>query len=91
MEIDLVENWKKFSEHMEKYIKERTVEKYSVDDSGGFDLMSITRNPLICVWHILKYSLRMFNGKQKEHDLEKICHYAELAWTMNGGEVIKSD
>ena len=53
---DRVENWKKFAEHMEKYIQERTVEKYGVknsDESGSFDLMSITRNPLICVWNIL--------------------------------------
>jgi len=27
----------------------------------------------------------------KEHDLEKIAHYAELAWTMPGGEVVKNE
>ncbi|MFZ0483321.1 MAG: hypothetical protein WAL93_08030, partial [Desulfobacterales bacterium] len=46
----------------------RTVEKYGVknsDESGSFDLISITRNPLICVWNILRYSLRIWNGKQK--------------------------
>ena len=52
--------------------------------------MSITRNPLICVWHVLKYSLRVWNGAMKEHDIEKIAHYAELAWTMSGGEIIKN-
>jgi hypothetical protein len=91
---DRVENWKKFAEHMEKYIQERTVEKYGVknsDETAGFDLMSITRNPLICVWNILRYSLRIWNGKQKTHDIEKIAHYAELAWTMADGEVIKND
>ena len=42
MKNNRVENWKKFSRHMEKYIQERTVEKYRMDKSGdGFDLMSI--------------------------------------------------
>jgi len=27
----------------------------------------------------------------KEHDLEKIAHYAELAWTMLGGKVIRNE
>ena len=71
-----------------------TVEKYSVKNSGescNFDLMAITRNPLICGWCILKYSLRIWNGKQKTYDIEKIAHYAELAWTMSDGKVIKND
>ena len=91
---DRVQNWIKFAQYMEKYIQDQTVEKYGVknsDESGSFDLMSITRNPLICVWNILRYSLRIWNGKQKEHDMEKIAHYAELAWTMSDGKVIKND
>ena len=91
---DRVENWKKFAEHMEAYIRDRTIEKYGVKNTGesaGFDLMSITRNPLICVWCILKYSLRIWNGKQKSHDIKKIAHYAELARTMSNGKVIKND
>jgi len=88
MSVDRVENWKRFSEHMEEYILARTVEKYGfggVTDAGqaAFDLMSITK-PVVCVWNILRYSLRLWNGKGKEHDLEKIAHYAELAWTMGG-------
>jgi len=47
--------------------------------------------PTICVWNILRYSLRIWNGKQKTHDIEKIAHYAELAWTMSDGKVIKND
>ena len=88
--MDRVENWKKFSEHMEKYIRDQTIEKYGIQDSdlGGFDLMSITKSPLICTWHVLKYSLRIWNGKMKKHDLEKIAHYAELAWTISGDELI---
>ena len=53
--------------------------------------MSITRNLLICVWNILRYSLRTWNGKQKAHDIEKIALYAELAWTLSEGKVIKID
>lgn len=43
--------------------------------------MTIT-NSEVCVWNILRYCLRNWNGKGKEHHLEKIAHYAELAWTM---------
>ena len=35
--------------------------------------------------------MRIWNGKQKTHDIEKIAHYAELAWTMSNGKVIKND
>jgi len=32
----------------------------------------------------------MWNGKGKEHDLEKIAHYSQLAWGMSvGGNVNK--
>jgi len=88
MPVDRVANWQRFSEHMEEYIREQTLEKYGIEnpgsDSGGLDLMSITK-PEVCVWNILRYSLRMWNGKMKEHDLEKIAHYAELAWTKSDG------
>ena len=82
-------NGKKKEHDMEKYIKEKTVEKYKMDETGGgFDLMSISK-PEICVWNILRYALRMWNGKKKEHDLEKIAHYAEMAWTMSGGDHVE--
>jgi len=91
MKNDRVENWRKFSEHMERYIQEKTVEKYKMDESSdGFDLMSISK-PEICVWNILRYALRMWNRRGKEHDLKKIAHYAELAWNMKGDEVVKDD
>jgi hypothetical protein len=89
MNSDRVENWKKFSEHMETYIREQTVEKYGFEKSNSesrtFDLMTITK-PIICIWNILRYSLRIWNGKTKPYDIEKIAHYAELAWTMTGGD-----
>ena len=93
MSIDRVAEWKKFSSHMEKYIQEKTISKYGFDkdDSNGLDLMEITKNPLICVWAILKYSLRIWNNKMKNHDIEKIAHYAELSWSMSKGQIIKND
>ena len=94
MDNDRVQNWKRFSEHMEEYIRDRTVEKYGFGDSGDagkgvFDLMSITK-PTVCVWNILRYALRNWKRKGKEHDLEKIAHYAELAWTMGNGKTPES-
>jgi phage pi2 protein 07 len=91
MDVDRVENWRRFSEHMEEYIRERTVKKYEIDTTGGFDLMSITRSPIICVWHVLKYSLRMWNNSGKAHDLEKMAHYAEMAWTMADGKGVRNE
>ena len=93
MPVDRVQNWKRFSEHMEEYIRERTVEKYGFGDAGegekgAVDLMTITR-PDVCIWNILRYALRNWKGKGKEHDLEKIAHYAELAWTIGGEGVEK--
>ena len=92
MGVDRVEDWRKFSKHMENYIREKTIEKYGIDnsDSGVFDLMSISK-PIICVWNILRYSLRMWNGKGKGRDLEKIAHYAQLAWGMSGDKPIVID
>ena len=48
MSNNRIENWRKFSAHMETYIRERTIEKYKMDETGdGFDLMSISK-PEIC-------------------------------------------
>ena len=59
MSNNRIENWRKFSAHMETYIRERTIEKYKMDETGdGFDLMSISK-PEICVWNILRYALRI--------------------------------
>jgi len=91
MAVDRVANWQKFSRHMEHYIEEHTVGKYSIERSGRFDLISITRQPIICVWNILRYAFRIWNNSMKERDLEKIAHYAELAWTLSEGKIIKND
>ncbi|ABW68716.1 hypothetical protein [Desulfosudis oleivorans] len=82
MHNDRVENWRRFSEHMEAYIQDQTVEKYKMDGRQGIDLMSMSK-PEIGIWNILRYALRMWNGKKKPHDLEKVAHYAEMAWTMS--------
>jgi len=44
--------------------------------TADFDLMSIplARNPLICIRNILRYWLRIWNGKQKNNGIEKILN-----------------
>jgi len=32
------------------------------------------------------YPIILWNSNGKEHDLEKLAHYAERAWTMAGGK-----
>jgi len=93
MNIDRVADWQEFSKHMEEYIRDQTVQKYGIDHSelNGFDLMAITRSPIICVWHTLKYSLRIWNNHMKEKDIEKIAHYACLSWCFSKGKIIKND
>ena len=86
MKIDRVEEWRKFSQHMEKYIQDRTIDKYKMDEPGeSIDLISLAK-PEICIWNILRYALRNWNGKGKPHDLEKIAHYACFAWGMNSNQ-----
>ena len=93
MNIDRVADWQEFSKHMEEYIRDQTVQKYGIDKSeqNGFDLMAITHSPIICVWHTLKYSLRIWNNHMKEKDIEKIAHYACLSWCFSKGGIIKND
>ena len=38
MAVNRVAEWKKFSQHMEEYIRERTGGKYGIENSEGFDL-----------------------------------------------------
>jgi hypothetical protein len=40
MAVERVGNWKRFSQHMEEYIRDHSVEKYGIENSSGFDLMS---------------------------------------------------
>ena len=86
--FDRVGDWDNFAKIMHDYIAGFTVSKYG-DDEDGFDLMVITE-PRICVWNILKYALRMWKGKGKIHDLHKIAHYAQLAFTLSKGDLSKA-
>jgi len=83
MHIDRVENWRRFSQHMEEYIGSWTIEKYTVEGSEGCDLMSITNDWRICIWNILRYATRLWNRHEKNGDILKIAHYAEMAWTLS--------
>jgi hypothetical protein len=91
MAIDRIANWHKFSKHMEDYIRKETVEKYTADGNDGFDLMALTKSPVICIWNCLKYAFRIWKNRMKPHDLEKIVHYAEMAWTMSEGKIIRNE
>ena len=90
MAHDRVENWTRFSQHMEEYIRERTVEKYSVPGPQGCDLISMTNDWKVCVWNILKYAIRLWNGHAKDHDFEKMAHYWEMAWTLSEGKAVEN-
>ena len=71
-----VREWNEFSRHMASYIQNHTLEKYGHE--SGADLMSLSQNkPIICIWNILKYALRGFNGFGRNGDIEKITHYAQ--------------
>ena len=84
-----LEQWQAFSKHMERYIEERTMHKYTTD--SGIDLLSMFMGSrygiIICLSNILKYALRLFNDSGKQHDIEKIAHYASVMW--NGIQKIK--
>ena len=81
--VDRVGNWDKFAKEVHDYIEKYTVSKYS---NFGADLMSYTE-PRICLWNILKYCFRMWNGKGKKYDIYKIAHYAEMSWTIAAGDL----
>lgn len=78
--VDRVAEWRRFARHVEEYIRKRTVQKYGIDNDSTMDLISITSVD-ICIWNLMRYSTRLFNGKAKKHDLEKVAHYAAIAWT----------
>lgn len=81
--IDRVGDWDKFAQEMHDYIGGFTVAKYGGKQTG-FDLMSVTE-PRVAVWNVLKYALRLWFGRGKRHDIYKIAHYSQIAWTKGGG------
>jgi hypothetical protein len=85
--VDRVGDWDVFAKHMHDYIEKNTVKKYG-QGSMGFDLMSITE-PRVCLWNIIRYALRCWYGSGKKNDLEKMCHYAQMAYTLSNGDLTK--
>jgi len=82
--VDRVKDWDDWSKIMHDYIEKYTVSKYGQE--RNVDLMYFTE-PRICVWNILKYAFRLWNGKGKIHDIHKICHYAQMAYTLSNGNL----
>lgn len=81
-----VEEWKEFSKKVEEYITSVTVDKYG---TSGNDLVSLTDNPRIWIWNILKYALRVWRNNGKINDIFKIVHYAQIAYTQSNGDYLK--
>jgi hypothetical protein len=78
--VDRKTNWQRFAQHMEEYVESNVKGKYQGEKDYP-DLMWFT-DQHTCIWNILKYALRLWRGRGKERDLEKIAHYAEIAWTI---------
>jgi len=79
MAFDRIDDWKKFSKKMEEYI-EVPQKKYGSELKFN-DLCTYT-GLRVMLWNILKYTLRLWSGYGKEHDFEKIAHYAQMAYTL---------
>ena len=75
--MDNLENWKKFSEQMKIHVK---IKEIAYEQEKGLDLLFVT-GERICQWNILKYAMRVWNGRKKDRDYFKIAHYAQVAWT----------
>ena len=82
MKIDRKKDWKEFSDYMLNKFLDEIVPKYGKHEIP--DLVAFTKaDEKICAWNIMKYALRIWKGKNKPKDFEKIAHYAQMAWTMN--------
>lgn len=77
--FDRIGDWQKFGDIMEKYI-EGPQKKYG--SAMKFNDLCHYTGLRIMLWNILKYALRLWNGSGKEHDFEKIAHYAQMAHTL---------
>jgi hypothetical protein len=83
-EKDRVSEWDDWAQIMHDYVNDTTQPKYKT--KSGFDLISIT-DPKTCIWNILKYAFRIYNGRGKINDLKKICHYAQIAYVVSDGDL----
>lgn len=77
--FDRLGDWEKFNNVMKKYI-ERPQKKYGTKRKFN-DFLHYT-GLRIMTWNILKYALRLWSGCGKEHDYEKIAHYAQMCHTL---------
>lgn len=77
-EYDRIKKWQEFSQYMETEYLDRTIAKYGKQRAP--DLMQVTPI-MVCIWNIIKYAFRLWNGKGKGREFEKIAHYAQIAWT----------
>jgi len=77
--FDRIRDWKVFSKKMEEYI-EVPQKKYGSELKFN-DLCHYT-GLRIMLWNILKYALRLWSGCGKEHDWEKIAHYAQMGYCL---------
>lgn len=77
--FDRIGDWEKFNDAMKKYI-ERPQKKYGTEFKFN-DFLHYT-GLRIMTWNILKYALRLWSGCGKEHDFEKIAHYAQMCYTL---------
>jgi hypothetical protein len=69
-----IKGWRKFAVYMEKQYLPNTIPKYG--DSRLEDVTSQETR----YWNIIRYATRLMAGRGKRHDLEKIVHYAQMAW-----------
>ena len=89
--FDRLSDWKSFNKKMEEYI-EIPQKKYGSElkfndlcHYTGLRIMlfAITLGLVrIMLWNILKYALRLWSGCGKEHDFEKIAHYAQMGFCL---------
>ncbi len=77
-EFKRISEWKQFSIMMENYLEKYTIQKYKTS-SEDIDLVEIA-DAKYCIFSILKYAMRLHNGRGKDFDLHKIAHYAQLAY-----------
>jgi hypothetical protein len=84
--FDRLGDWKSFSKKMEAYI-EVPQKKYGTELKFN-DLCHYT-GLRIMLWNILKYALRLWSGCGKEHDFEKIAHYAQMGHQITMDKKLK--
>jgi hypothetical protein len=83
VKFDRLGDWQKFNQRMIEYLQ-IPIHKYGAAGEMN-DLLHYTGLRVMC-WHLLKYSLRIWLGFGKRHDLEKIAHFAQMAWTRARSE-----